>query len=98
MLDFITREHPTAAFIQFDSKDPVAATRQGDRFRTADAEITLARAADSAVDITLRCPVKPVQRIVLRWKHPAALPATALFLADHWERSYGDLQWRSIQP
>ncbi|MFJ9542761.1 hypothetical protein ACIRPX_36700 [Streptomyces sp. NPDC101225] len=37
-----------------------------------------------------------LSRIVLRWNRP--IPGDALVLGDAWERSYGDLQWRTIQP
>ena len=38
----------------------------------------------------------PVSRVALRWDE--AVPAEALVLGDAWERSYGDLQWRHLQP
>ncbi len=37
-----------------------------------------------------------ISRVALRWKH--TFPETTLFLGDHWERGYGDLQWRHLQP
>ena len=37
-------------------------------------------------------PYKPLQAIRIQWQHEAT--AGAMFLGDHWERSYGDLQWR----
>ncbi|MET9041102.1 alpha-amylase family protein [Streptomyces mirabilis] len=37
-----------------------------------------------------------LSRIVLRWRRP--VPDGALVLGDAWERSYGDLQWRTVQP
>jgi alpha-galactosidase len=37
-----------------------------------------------------------LSRIVLRWRRPVS--ADALILGDAWERSYGDLQWRTVQP
>ena len=33
---------------------------------------------------------------MLRWE--ITFPADTLFLGDHWERGYGDLQWRFVQP
>lgn len=50
--------------------------------------------AGSAVRV--HCPVGPLSWVVLRWTTP--LPVKTLWLADHWERSYGDLQWRGLQP
>ncbi|CAN5717191.1 hypothetical protein BH11ARM2_BH11ARM2_26710 [soil metagenome] len=37
-----------------------------------------------------------VSRIQLRWR--GDLSAVRLFLGDHWERSYGDLQWQGGAP
>ena len=45
--------------------------------------------------IQLNAPASFVQRIHLRWLHP--LPENLLVLGDAWERSYGDLAWRSLQ-
>jgi alpha-galactosidase len=45
--------------------------------------------------ISIEAPAAPIQRIHLRWKH--RLPAEALVLGDAWERSYGDLEWKSLQ-
>lgn len=38
----------------------------------------------------------PLVRLQLRW--PGHLPAGTRYLADHWERSYGDLEWRGEAP
>ena len=46
--------------------------------------------------VTLTAPHDGVMRIGLRWK--GAVPPEWKFLGDHWERSYGDLEWRCIVP
>jgi alpha-galactosidase len=38
----------------------------------------------------------PLRRIHLRWTH--ALPQGLRLLGDHWERGYGDLEWRGVVP
>ncbi|MHC1696149.1 MAG: alpha-galactosidase [Eubacteriales bacterium] len=38
----------------------------------------------------------PIKRIIARWKYTVA-PGN-LILGDHWERGYGDLEWRGIVP
>jgi alpha-galactosidase len=35
-----------------------------------------------------------VPRIILRWENPP--PEDGRFLGDHWERGYGDLEWRGL--
>jgi alpha-galactosidase len=37
-----------------------------------------------------------VSRVMLRWRRP--IPDGVAVLGDAWERSYGDLQWRGMQP
>lgn len=44
--------------------------------------------------ILLKAPEKPVGRIQLRWQ--LRVPETLRFLGDHWERGYGDLEWRGL--
>ena len=38
----------------------------------------------------------PLERVALRWQ--GALPANVRLLGDHWERGYGDLEWRGLVP
>lgn len=38
----------------------------------------------------------PIAKVVLRWN--LALPAGLRILGDHWERGYGDLEWRGFVP
>jgi alpha-galactosidase len=47
-----------------------------------------------AVDIS--CATGELSRVGLRWRRP--LVPGSLILGDAWERGYGDLQWRSVQP
>jgi alpha-galactosidase len=46
--------------------------------------------------ISIESPTVPVQRIQIRWKR--RLAQDVLALGDAWERSYGDLEWRTLQP
>lgn len=38
----------------------------------------------------------PLRSLTLRWNQP--LPTGARVLGDHWERGYGDLEWRGYVP
>ena len=38
----------------------------------------------------------PVKRVKLRWQEN--IESALKFLGDHWERGYGDLEWRGIVP
>jgi alpha-galactosidase len=87
----ILRELPARAYVQENAGAPQLTTRTDNRFTTASTAVVL---ADGSVRVT--CPSGSLSRVILRWD--LALPAEAIFLGDHWERSYGDLQWRSFQP
>src|SRR5262245_12411810 len=49
-----------------------------------------------ALAVTLAAPNTGIKQIRLRWK--GTTRAWKSILGDHWERSYGDLQWRSPDP
>ncbi len=56
-------------------------------------------AAADSLAITLTAPTKPVLRLHLRWGFGTMeVSPGALFLGDAWERSYGDLAWRTMVP
>ena len=65
------------------------------RFTTAEVEVGLAR-GPYGLDVTIACPNADLSWVVLRWRRRVA--ASALVLGDAWERSYGDLSWRHLQP
>ncbi|WP_020578042.1 hypothetical protein [Actinopolymorpha alba] len=54
------------------------------------------RELPEGLGVEVACPRRGLSRVVLRWAAP--VPASALVLGDAWERSYGDLQWRHLQP
>jgi alpha-galactosidase len=88
-------ELPAHVFIEHDGAHLESTERRGSRFVSAQAAVTLASAADG-VAVRVACPKGPLSRVVLRWE--TTFPADTVFLGDHWERSYGDLQWRFLQP
>ena len=60
-----------------------------------DLRVELKAQADG-LEIAVTADDTPVRFLALRWSLP--LPEDALFLCDAWERSYGELQWRSLAP
>jgi alpha-galactosidase len=50
----------------------------------------------SVVRVLLSAPGQAVRRVHLRWQ--ATIPEEARYLGDHWERGYGDLEWRGLVP
>lgn len=48
------------------------------------------------LDVSLESPHQSVSWVRLRWNQP--ISSGWRFLGDHWERAYGDLEWRGIVP
>ena len=57
---------------------------------------TEASANQTSLRITVSCPKQPLLRLRLQWQ--GTLPHTEQISGDAWERSYGDLAWRSLEP
>ena len=88
-------ELPSRVFIAAEGTGFVAATRQGSRFTSERTAVNLV-ATSAGQEVRVTCPTGSLARVVLRWE--TTFPADTLFLGDHWERGYGDLQWRFLQP
>jgi alpha-galactosidase len=69
--------------------------RSDSRWVGQDIEVQV-NASGSQSSITVRSPKNPLSRIHLRWR--SAPPANLRYLGDQWERSYGDLAWRGLEP
>lgn len=88
-------ELPARVFVDHDGRGLVSTERQGSRFTSKQASVNLVT-TPSGLEVRVTCPTGPLARVVLRWETTFA--ADTLFLGDHWERGYGDLQWRFLQP
>lgn len=68
----------------------------GDNFiRHQDIQVELTE-QNGALEIAVTAEQTPLCFLALRWQ--CAIPADACFLGDAWERSYGELQWRTMAP
>ena len=67
--------------------------RSGDRWQGGDIEVAVVARKDSLV-FTVGAPKTRLTRLRIRWH--CAFPEGTRFLGDHWERSYGDLEWRGL--
>jgi alpha-galactosidase len=85
--------------------DAVAVLRGGERLALApastewkarDVVVTTAPRPEGELAIRVAAPGGAIDWIGLRWK--GAFLAGYRFLGDHWERSYGDLEWRCAVP
>lgn len=83
-------ELPARVFVQQEA-GLVMASRKGGMFTTPQVSVEI-----SGAEVKVACPKGELSRVVLRWE--TGWPAEARFLGDHWERGYGDLQWRIMEP
>jgi hypothetical protein len=88
-------DFPARVFAEHDGSRLVPMDRQGSRFTSNQVAVNLA-ATPVAQEVRVACPTGPLSRVVLRWE--ITFPGDTLFLGNHWERGYGDLQWRFLQP
>jgi alpha-galactosidase len=86
---------PTRVFVEQNGSRLVSMDRQSSRF-TSDQVVVNLVTTSAGQDVRVSCPNGPLTRIVLRWE--TSFPSDTIYLGDHWERSYGDLQWRFLQP
>jgi len=52
--------------------------------------------ADGTVKVILHSPEIAIKRLLCSWN--SEIPPGVRILGDHWERGYGDLEWRGIVP
>ncbi|WP_112238140.1 alpha-amylase family protein [Kribbella monticola] len=83
---------PAKVFVQATPGDSLAeASRSTDQTWTA-----------AGIEVNWNAPeivvsaIREISRVALRWEQ--RLSPDVLVLGDAWERSYGDLQWRHLQP
>lgn len=86
-------EHP-ASITVFTENGELPLVREGREWRSG--SVAVETSPDSTAVIRLSSPQEAVLRIRLRWR--LAVSSKLLFLGDQWERSYGDLGWRSMEP
>ena len=88
------RRSPDSVVVQTDDAE-VPLRPMGGRFESGDIRID-AEGVTDALRIKLSSPAKAVVRVHLRWR--SNIDAVRLIVGDAWERSYGDLEWRSFVP
>ncbi|MBV9155505.1 MAG: hypothetical protein JO097_04540 [Acidobacteriaceae bacterium] len=87
-VDILRQPDSVTAFID-DETPPL--TREGNRWTTTRVAISIEPRQRT---IPLRIEATSLSRMRLRWR--AKVPEHWRILDDHWERSYGDLEWRCI--
>jgi alpha-galactosidase len=79
----------------FDESRSIALQRSSSRWQGQDIEVRVLPDGSQAA-IAVQAPKSVLRRIRLRWQ--IALPSDLQYLGDQWERSYGDLSWRGMEP
>lgn len=84
---------PDRVLFSKDIYQVTAGARAGNSWSFEGADVEC-RAENDVLAVDVRAPEAGVTRVVLRWDEPFS--AGTRFLGDHWERGYGDLEWRSL--
>jgi alpha-galactosidase len=53
------------------------------------------RPVNDIVSVHIQSPTLPLKTVKLSWKYP--ISKTSNLLGDHWERTYGDAQWKPVE-
>ncbi len=64
-------------------------------WRNGDVEV-VTTPGGGVLPVQISAPQTALHRIKLRWQTP--VPPQTRLLGDHWERGYGDLEWRGLMP
>jgi alpha-galactosidase len=81
--------------VVFGENGSIPLKRAGSQWQGQDVQTHITQGADG-FDVKLLAPGTAVLRMHLRWLIEP--PMNLQYLGDHWERSYGDLAWRSMEP
>ncbi len=84
---------PDCAKVEFEGRE-VVMEKRGAAF-CAEGTKVAAVVEEKQVRLALEESMLPVRRVTLRWN--GDIPAGRIF-GDHWERGYGDLEWRGFEP
>ncbi len=76
-------------------RDGTMLSRAGQSWQGSGVEVTT-EAAEQQLAIAVKAPSLALTRVHLRWK--VFVATSLLYMGDAWERSYGDLCWRTMVP
>jgi alpha-galactosidase len=88
-------ELPSLVLIDHDGTGFHTSQRQGSTFAERGGRVVLTH-TPAGQEVRVSSVAEPLCRVVMRWK--LDFPEDTLYLGDAWERGYGDLQWRFLQP
>ncbi len=84
--------------IAFTEKDRVVLARQSDAWVGGGISVRFVPKTNAGAEtaIVVSAPKASLTRIHVRWQ--LVLKTGLRYMGDHWERSYGDLAWRGLEP
>ncbi len=92
-VDIIRPPDFAAAYV--DGVGRISLSASANRWHSGDVEVEVEeKQQGKTLLISVASPRSPLERLHLRWW--GRLPEGTRFLGDHWERSYGDLEWRGF--
>ncbi|MGO8791208.1 MAG: hypothetical protein ACLQVL_28020 [Terriglobia bacterium] len=94
-VDLIRPPDFVAAYVEGAGR--VALSISANRWQAEDVEVTTEanrHGEGTTLALSVASPRSSLQRLQVRWS--GRLPEGSRFLGDHWERSYGDLEWRGL--
>jgi alpha-galactosidase len=91
---FFDLVRPPDFITAYENAGAIPLGRANEVWRAAGITLKLNRTSPRGMSITISAPTHPVSRLHLRWQ--SRVSERLRFLGDHWERSYGDLEWRGL--
>jgi len=59
-------------------------------------DVLTGTSGDGELVLSISSTIETIKRVSFRWSE--SIEADMLYLGDHWERAYGDLEWRGLTP
>nr|WP_082856038.1 hypothetical protein [Mucilaginibacter sp. L294] len=85
--------HPDEAWAQVDDQWVKLTSKGGSVFTYQDIKAEL-KTSGNAQAVYIQSPVAELQAIKFKWKYQTS--GYSKVLGDHWERTYGDMAWRTL--
>jgi alpha-galactosidase len=86
---------PSAVYLRTEGRWQELVRTVGGRWESGSTAVMIGE-RNSALAVELEAPADSIRTVKLRWKK--SMPENTRILGDHWERGYGDLEWRGIVP